>query len=64
MQHLVDRVIEWEGDTWLVGNVGVVNEANEVFCHLWSRTKIICVQRNGGKVPKQACAFVPLSAFN
>jgi len=61
-RELIDREIEWNGDRWSVGGVGVV-EAGAVFCHLWSLTRTLCIQKNGRAVPVQSCDFVDLAAF-
>lgn len=62
MKHLIDSIIEYEGDTWLVGAVGVVDDGR-VYCHLWSQTRTLLKQKNGRKVPVQMCDFVPLEVF-
>jgi hypothetical protein len=58
-EKFTDKTITFNGDTWTVGGVGIEQEGN-VFCHLWSKTRTICTQKNGRKIPTQACTFVPM----
>jgi hypothetical protein len=55
-----DKTIAFDGDSWTVGGVGIEQDGS-VFCHLWSKTRIVTTQKNGRTVPKQICTFVPLT---
>jgi hypothetical protein len=54
----VGQIINFDGDKWEVGAVGVERDG-ATYLHLWSVTRTLLTQKNGGKVPVNACAFVP-----